>query len=91
MLTETEFDAILELVLEELSGIVLRDGEAAVSTNVPLRVEIDQAVSAFRDPSLRREGVLATSFGLVDEFVRARRDEIVHELYSEYVQRKERG
>jgi hypothetical protein len=85
MLSSDEFAKIVDLFLEELSGIVSRDSRKVVETNLPLRAEVDEALKLLRSSKAKREEVVTTSFGIVSEFVQARREGILDELYREYI------
>ncbi|MDR0788295.1 MAG: hypothetical protein LBG44_10595 [Gemmatimonadota bacterium] len=95
MITESEIGTIVELVLEELHGIIIRDGERDAASIMTLQVEIDEIISAIREPDVTRGAVLGYSLGLVDEFlgshVEPRWNQIVHEIYLEYARRHTDG
>ena len=87
MMKRTEFAGLLELIVDELSALVLRDAERATKTSLLLRTEIDESVRLIRETAVTRAQVLGVSFGLVDEFVRAHWEAVVDELLEAYIER----
>lgn len=85
MLNPDEFAKIVDMLFEELSGIAVRDCRSATETVLPLRTEVDEALKFLCYPKVKREEVVSTCFGVVDEFVRAPRDDFIEELHREYV------
>lgn len=86
-LTKEEFAEVFDIALTELSGHGLIQGEEAVKESLPLRTEVEEALKLLRDPRISRERAVGVAIGLVDEFVRARWDQLIEELYAAYTAR----
>lgn len=91
MLTKTQFETMLDALVNELGLIVTRDADKAGKESLTIRTETDEALKFLRDPKVTRGQALTTSYGLVDEFVRANWDRLVDELFAEVVKKADKS
>lgn len=84
MVSREEFAAVLDSFMSEMSVIVVRDGPSRLRLLPGLAKELREARSMLSDPSVPLEQVLALSFGAVDEYYGANRNDIIDQAYALY-------
>jgi hypothetical protein len=85
MITQAEFEAAIESFMMEMSGICAAKSERELRALPGFLDELHESASLMRDPSTPEAQLLPLSFGLIDEFVQADREELIRECYALYV------
>jgi hypothetical protein len=85
MLTPAAFEAVIDAFLMEMSGICAAKSDAELRQLPGFVDELQESASLMRDAIETPTRLLPLSFGVIDEFVRANRDEVIRQCYALYV------
>ena len=83
MVSRDEYQRIIESFMMEMPGMVITS-ETSIRKLPRLGPELDHYLASLRDPAASPEDVLRTAFGLIDEFVADRWDDVIDASYQLY-------
>jgi hypothetical protein len=85
MLNQADFEAVIDSFLMEMSGICAAKSEAELRRLPGFVAELEESAALMRDAVDVPTRLLPLSFGVVDQFVQANREEVIRECYALYV------
>jgi hypothetical protein len=80
--TQTAFEAVIDAFLMEMSGICAVKSDAELRRLPGFVDELQESATLMRDALETPTRLLPLSFGVVDEFVQANREEVIRECYA---------
>lgn len=85
VISQAEFETAARAVLDELSVLLLRVSPKTLNALPGFAEELEAARSLLAQPDAPGPDILATSFGLVDEFISRNWQHVIAEAYQSYV------
>jgi hypothetical protein len=85
MLSQADFESVIESFMMELSGICAAKSEVELRALPGFLNELQESADLMREAVGTPVRLLPLSFGVVDEFVQANRAEVIRECYALYV------
>ena len=85
MVSQTDFEAVLESFMSEMSAICSAKSERELRALPGFFDELKESAVLMQDAASTPARLLPLAFGVIDEFVQANRAEVVRECYELYV------
>jgi hypothetical protein len=85
MITQDEYAKVIETLFMEVQGTFSILTQADIQRLPALAEELREARATLQDPRISDEDILGIAFGLVDEYIHAKRDDVIATSYALYL------